>query len=326
MIAVVIPCFKVKKHILQVIYNIGPEVQKIFVVDDACPEKSGRYVQQQVVDERVEVIFHDKNQGVGGAVISGYKRAMEDPQISVIVKLDGDGQMNPDLILDLVQPIIDGRADYSKGNRFYDLTYLRKMPKVRLLGNSFLSFLNKMVSGYWNIMDPTNGFTAIHSDLLPLLPLNNISNRYFFESDMLFRLSTVRAVVADLPMHSVYNDEESNLSISKVAVEFPPKYCIRFLKRIFYNYFLRDFNAGTFELLMGAILLCFGVFFGSMEWYESIKTGLTATSGTVMLAALPLIIGFQLLLAFISFDINNVPKVVLHRKKVKTGVHTIFQA
>ncbi len=200
------------------------------------------------------------------------------------------------------------------------------MPRLRLFGNSVLSFVSKAVSGYWDIMDPTNGYTAIHAAALRRLPLEKLDRRYFFESDMLFRLNIVRAVVRDVPMPSFYGEEASSLKIRRVAMEFPVKYVNRFLKRIFYNYFLRDFNAGTVELLLGGLLLAGGAGFGAWHWYLSMARGLPATSGTVMVAALPILLGFQLLISAINYDIASVPRRCLQKElgyrqpPVRTGV------
>ena len=307
MIAVVIPCYRVKNQICGVLNQIGPEVQKIYVVDDACPEGSGKVVQSGTVDKRVEVIFHEKNLGVGGAVITGYRKAIEDGA-EIIVKLDGDGQMNPALISRLIVPIKNIQADYVKGNRFYDLSNLRKMPGSRRFGNSILSFVNKMVSGYWNLMDPTNGFTAINVAVLKQLPLEKIDNSFFFEQDMLFRLNSIRAVVTDMPMKAEYNDENSNLKIWKILFSFPAKYTSRLLKRIFYSYFLRDFNVGSLELILSFFFMGFGVIFGSIKWAHSIVSSQPATAGTVILAGLPVILGFQAFLSFLHFDLGNIPQ------------------
>lgn len=306
-VAVVIPSYKVKKHILQVISEIGSEVHQIYVIDDKCPENSGKYVEENCTDKRVKVLFHEKNKGVGGAVKTGYKKAYASGA-DIMIKLDGDGQMEPSLISKFIVPIKKREADYVKGNRFYNLNTLRKMPKLRLIGNSSLSLINKFVNGYWNIMDPTNGYTAIHRNAVKFLPLEKISNRYFFESDMLFRLQVAKAVVVDMPMDAKYADEESNLSIKKVLFEFPPKYTVRFFKRLFYTYFLHDFNVATIELISGSILFIFGCLVGIIHWLASINTGTPATTGTVMLAALPVILGFQLLLSGLNFDMQNIPK------------------
>jgi hypothetical protein len=205
-----------------------------------------------------------------------------------------------------------GRADYTKGNRFFDIELLRAMPRARLFGNSILSLVSKIASGYWNVTDPTNGYTAIHAAVLALLPLSKIDNRFFFESDMLFRLNVTRAVVEDIPLAATYAGETSNLRIGRALLEFPGKYASRFLKRIFYSYFLRDFTAGTVAILGGALLTISGGLFGAWHWYLSGATGQPATSGEVMLSALPVLVGFQLLISAVNFDIGNVPTVALH--------------
>lgn len=311
-IAVIIPAYRVSGQVLSVIARVGPEVSGIFVVDDRCPDGSGALVQAQCRDPRVTVIAHAVNQGVGGATLTGF-RAASDAGYDILVKVDGDGQMDPRFIPRLLRPLLAERADFAKGNRFYALDSLASMPRMRLFGNSALSFINKLVSGYWPVMDPTNGFVAIHATVFRLLPTTRLDARYFFESDLLFRLSTIRAVVADVPMEAVYGGEVSSLRISRVLWEFPPKYASRFLKRIFYTYFLRDFNACSLYLLAGSAMMAFGITFGLREWIRSVETGLAATSGTVLLAALPVILGFQSLLAALSFDVVNVPQVPLCR-------------
>jgi dolichol-phosphate mannosyltransferase len=310
-IAVVIPAYKVSAHIIGVLREIGPEITHIFVVDDACPEGSGT-VATKAKDKRVKVLTHAENQGVGGAVVTGYRAALA-VGVDIVVKLDGDGQMDPALISGLVAPILEGKADYTKGNRFDSLTGLRQMPGLRVFGNGALSLMAKVSSGYWNVTDPTNGFTAIHRDVLKALPLDMLSKRFFFESDMLFRLSLVRAVVWDIAMEARYGDEKSNLSVVRALFEFPWKHCVNFHKRLFYNYYLRDMNAASLELPLGAALGWFGFIFGLVSFSQSLQTGVAATAGTVMLSAVPLILGFQLVLAFLSADIGAVPRRVRHK-------------
>jgi hypothetical protein len=149
--------------------------------------------------------------------------------------------------------------------------------------------------------------------VLKQLPLEKIDNRYFFESDMLFRLSIIKAVVKDFPMDALYSDEKSNLKIREVLLEFPAKYFHRFIKRIFYNYLLRDFNAGSIQLFLGFLLFLFGSLFGLYHWILSYEKSTVASSGTVMLAALPFILGFQLLIGALNYDVQNLPKVPLHK-------------
>ena len=306
-ISVVIPSFRVRAHILGVLSRIGPEVAVIYVVDDCCPEQSGQWVASQCTDPRVRVLYHAENQGVGGAVMTGYRAAIEDGQ-DIVVKIDGDGQMDPALLPQFVAPLLAGDADYAKGNRFFHLDEIHQMPAIRLFGNAVLSFMSKVSTGYWGLFDPTNGYTAIQTRVASHLPMDRISKRYFFETDMLFRLNTLRAVVVDVPMDAFYGDEESNLKITKVLPEFLSKHIRNTFKRIFYNYYLRDLSLASFELPLGLFLSIFGLIFGAYRWWHVMETGVAATAGTVMLSALPLILGVQLLLAFLGADIANQPQ------------------
>ena len=306
-ISVVIPSFRVRAHILGVLSRIGPEVAVIYVVDDCCPEQSDQWVASQCTDPRVRVLYHAENQGVGGAVMTGYRAAIEDGQ-DIVVKIDGDGQMDPALLPQFVAPLLAGDADYAKGNRFFHLDEIHQMPAIRLFGNAVLSFMSKVSTGYWSLFDPTNGYTAIQTRVASHLPLDRISRRYFFETDMLFRLNTLRAVVVDVPMDAFYGDEESNLKITKVLPEFLSKHIRNTLKRIFYNYYLRDLSLASFELPLSLFLIGFGLIFGAYRWWHVMETGVAATAGTVMLSALPLILGVQFLLAFLGADIANQPQ------------------
>lgn len=312
--AVVIPCYKVREQILKVINSLPYEVSNIIIVDDKCPQETGSFLASHCKDPRIKILYHQHNKGVGGATKTGYLTALE-LGADIIVKIDGDGQMDATLIPKLIEPIITAKADYVKGNRFYYFKSLRSMPLIRLIGNSILSFVNKASSGYWNLMDPTNGFTAIHRQALELLPLDKIDSRYFFESDMLFRLNTIRAVVSELPMDSSYGEESSALSVSKTALAFPLKYLRCFIKRLAYSYFIRDFNACSLMLLFGFLLTLFGTIFGACKWSKYALLGIPAPTGTIMIAVLPLILGFQLLIQALTYDVANIPKEPLQKLK-----------
>ncbi|MGZ0174161.1 MAG: glycosyltransferase family 2 protein [Planctomycetales bacterium] len=235
-------------------------------------------------------------------------RAALKEDVDIAVKIDSGGQMDPRLVPYLVSSIVEGSADCAKGCRFYSLNDMRSMPRIRLFGNAALSIINKVTSGYWTAMDPTNGFTAIHREALLQLPLNRISQNYFFESDMLCRLSTIRSVIKDVPMASVYNDEESQLKVGRVLCGCPQLYGRAFVKRVLYCYFLRDFNAVSLHFVMEVGLLLPGVAWGSYHWWKSIHTGVIATTGTVVFAVLPLILGFQFLLGAVQGDMANQPE------------------
>lgn len=310
-VAVVVPCFQVRDQVLSVLARIGPEVARIYVVDDACPESSGELVRHRCADPRVCVMTHAHNRGVGAAVMTGYRQAMADGA-TVIVKIDGDAQMDPALIPQFVTPIVMGQADYTKGNRFYHPDGLRAMPMVRLAGNAVLSLAAKLSTGYWNVFDVNNGYTAIHARVLGRLPSEKISERFFFETDMLFRLNTIRAVVVDVPMDAVYANERSNLRIARVLFEFCFKHLRNLGKRLAYNYFLRDMTVASLQLVSGAALLMFGAAYGSWHWWEGLQTGHATPTGTIMLSVLCMILGWQMLLAFIAFDVSNVPRRPIH--------------
>lgn len=323
-VAVVIPCYKTRKHILDLLSRIGPEVCAIYVVDDCCPEGTGDHVKNECSDPRVNVLYNSVNLGVGGAVMAGYSAAINDGH-DIFVKVDGDGQMDPALIPSFISPIIAGDADYVKGNRFFDPESLIGMPFIRLFGNAVLSFFTKLSTGYWHLFDPTNGYTAIHSEVAKHLHFHKISRRYFFETDLLFRLGLQGAVVYDLPMLAHYADEESNLNIRKIIPEFLFKHCRNAAKRFLYRYILRDFSLATLEFIAGLVLMSFGAIYGSTRWYLSAQEGVPASAGAVMLAALPTLAGLQFFLAFFNYDMLAVPKravhpALAHRSKVVSNI------
>jgi glycosyltransferase involved in cell wall biosynthesis len=312
-IAVVVPCYRVKDRVLDVLGRIGPEVTQIYCVDDACPEQSGKAIEQGCADRRVRVLYLAENQGVGGAVMTGYRAALE-ARADIVVKLDGDGQMDPRSIAAFTRPIALGLADYTKGNRFYNLENLRQMPWLRLMGNAVLSFMSKFSTGYWGIVDPTNGYTAVHTKVLRLLPLDKISRRWFFETDVMFRLNTIGAVVVDVPMEPVYAGERSSLNIGRVLPEFLWKHSRNYAKRVFYNYFLRGFSIASVELVLGLALTVFGVSFSLLKWSEAGARNQFASAGTVMIGALCIILGFQLLLSFLNEDMRAMPRTPLQSR------------
>jgi len=314
-VGIVIPCYRVRGYIEEVVRSAIAFGDRVYVVDDKCPEGSGRFVESLGLSQ-VVVVYHERNYGVGGATITGIRRALEDG-MDVIVKVDGDGQMDPRRIPSLVAPILRGQADYTKGNRFFYPEDLREMPWVRLLGNAALSFLSKLSTGYWNLFDPTNGFVAIHATVARRIPWEKVHRRFFFESDVLFRLYLLRAKVVDVPMPARYRGEPSSLSVGWAIPQFLFNHARNFVKRIFYCYILRDFSLASIELFTGMFLLVLGVVAAAWEWWQSYVTGIPRTPGTIMLVALPILLGLQLLLGFLAFDIRAVPQ---------EAVHPLFQA
>ncbi len=313
-IAVVIPAYRVAERVAGVIAAIPPTVRDVYVVDDACPEASGERVAATVHDPRVRVIRHQANQGVGGACVTGFREALA-RGAEVIVKVDGDGQADPAQIPRLLAPLLAGEADVAKGNRFWSADAVAQMPWVRLAGNAVLSFVTKFSTGYWHVFDPTNGFLAIRREALERVGLERLSRRYFFESDLLFRLYLARAVVQDVGMPARYAGEASSLRVAAVIPEFLLKHLRNLLKRIAYCYFVRDFSIASLELVLGGLLLLWGVGFGIYAWARGAASGEPATAGTVMLAGLPVILGVQLVLGFLQYDYQNVPRRPLGRPR-----------
>lgn len=310
-IAVVIPCYRETDHVLGVIAGIPTDVAVIYCVDDGCPDGTGDLVQEQCRDPRVRVLRNAQNQGVGGATVTGYRQALADGA-DIVVKLDGDGQMDPARLGHLVRPISEGRADYTKGNRFFQIDDVRQMPLVRLIGNAGLSFLTKLSTGYWRVFDPTNGYTAVHARVLACVPLDRVSRGYFFESDMLFRLATMRAVVEDIPHPARYGRETSHVRVIATIPTFLYLHLRNFFKRLGYSYFLRDFHVASVEWVLGPLLLIFGVVFGALVWREGVEIQTAVPTGTIMLSVLSIIVGLQMLLSALGFDIDNQPERPIH--------------
>ena len=312
-IVVIVPAYRVERELGGVLSSIPSYVRHIVVVNDASPDGTGQVINAACNrDPRISVVTHTTNQGVGGAMISGYRRALE-LGAQVVVKLDGDGQMSPEDIPALISPLIAGQADFSKGNRFRDFLALNRMPIIRRLGNVALSFLVKSATGYWNCFDPTNGFLAIRADVLARLPIERIHKSYFFEISQLSQLYLLGACLRDVPIPARYSNETSSLSIFKVMFEFPPALMAVLVRRVFLQYFLYDFSIGSVYLLAGIPLFLFGMIFGSLKWYKYASLNIPAPTGTVMLATLTVILGIQFLLSAVSIDLQSVPREPISR-------------
>jgi dolichol-phosphate mannosyltransferase len=307
-IAVVIPAYRVEDYIAEVIAQVPSLVRTIVGVDDKSPDGTGNLLNRLArTNRRLIIIHHERNCGVGAATKSGYLEALRQGA-DIVVKLDGDGQMNSEYIESLVAPIVSGQAEYTKGNRFEDWNYLRTMPLGRKIGNLGLSFLIKFASGYWNVFDPTNGFTAISAKTLRKINFERLEDRYLFESSMLVELYGHIARIKQVPMPAVYNGETSSLNIWRSLVEFPVYLLPALMRRFVHRYIWQDFTAVSVFVILGILSMLFGATFGGYHWIRSWQTMHPATAGQVMLSAVPVILGFQLLLQAIVLDIENVPK------------------
>ena len=305
-ICVVIPAYNATQSITTVISTLPEWVDQIVVVND-CSKDDTLLTLQRINDPRLTVVNHEKNRGVGGAMKSGYAKGL-DGVADIFVKVDSDGQMDPNQIHRLLDPIIAKKANYTKGNRFLHTKQLKAMPALRRIGNFAMSFLSKVATGFWNIFDPTNGFTAISRQALELIDLDRLDEKYYFETSLLEALYLVRAPIKDISMHAIYKGEKSYLSESKVLFQFPIKMIATFFNRIHLTYFMQDFNAVSIFLVVGSVSLLFGFIWGVVQWRISSLANTPASTGTVMLAVLPIFLGIQLLLEAIVLDIQNIPK------------------
>lgn len=304
-IAVVIPAYNAPNHIMKVISGLPLFIDAIIVVDDKCPRETGKIAQARTRDDaRVHVVFHEKNQGVGGATLTGYQKAFG-LGCDIAIKMDSDDQMDPVYIPHLLEPLVTCQAGYTKGNRFFDLRKLRNMPSMRLIGNSILSFLVKVCSGYWYLMDPTNGYTAITRETFEKINFRKIARSYFFETDMLINLNIYRTVIRDIPIPARYGDEESSLRIHKIMYRFPFRLFKGLVKRFIFRYLIYDFNMASIYTLVGLPLLLWGSIFGLVKWIHYTSIASATPTGTVMLAVLPLILGTQFLLQAVQIDMQS---------------------
>src|SRR3990172_4824276 len=305
-IAVVVPAYNVENQITEVLRTIRDYVDHIIVVDDASQDHTYERCKDSD-DKRIIVLRHSENLGVGGAMATGFRMAMK-LDADVVVKMDGDGQMDPLHLKRLIEPLVSEGYGYTKGNRFLHSYDLEKMPKVRLFGNFALTFLTKVTSGYWHIFDPQNGFVAIRGSALKDLDLNRIAKRYFFENDMLVHLNIHNHRVKDVPMPAIYGNQPSFMKLHRVLISFPVYLFRRFWYRIYQKYVLRDFSPVALFLFLGLPLVLWGMGYGGYVWWKGITGGVPATAGTVMLAVLPFLVGFELLLQAMILDIHETPR------------------
>jgi dolichol-phosphate mannosyltransferase len=261
-IFIVIPCYKVKNKISKVIKNTLKFADKIIIVDDKCPQKTGNFVKKNIKNKKIIVLFNKQNLGVGGATMKGYKIALK-LKAKIIIKMDGDDQMNPKYIPYLIKNVQNGEAGYCKGNRFYNFNVITKMPLIRLLGNIFLSIIGKFSTGYWNIFDFTNGYTAISHITLKKISLSNLSNNFFFETDLLCNLYLKNIRVLDVNIPAIYNDSKSNLVISNVFLYFLFGNILNFLKRIYEIYLKKNF---LIKIIILLIITLFNYYYGLLNY------------------------------------------------------------
>jgi dolichol-phosphate mannosyltransferase len=312
MVVAVVPTYRARATIGSVVNRALEVVDRVVVVDDACPDDSGTLVEG--IDPRVTVVRRRSNGGVGAATKTGIAHAI-DLGATFIVKIDSDDQMDPSYVPQMVAVLArHNEIDLVKGNRFADSATVRTMPTARLIGNAGLTFLVKFSTGYWTLVDPTNGFIALRADTLRRADLERLADRYFFEIDLLCLLGLRRRVVAELEMPAIYGGEHSSLSVGHVLLSFPLRLLGRFLRRVLVNYLIVEINLGTLCGAIGIPLLTIGTAFGSAEWAHSLASGVPRPTGTIVLALLLFIVGFQLSLQALFYDVQFSTRTVKVRR------------
>lgn len=311
-IGVVVPAYNEERLIQRTLTTLPAYVDRVIVVEDCSTDATFQKVEEvRATDSRVECIRHETNQGVGAAVVSGYRRLLEstpEKQVDVVAVMAGDAQMNPDYLCCLLDKVICEGYVMAKGNRFLGHPdALRKMPKYRVFGNVVLTILTKFASGYWSIFDTQNGYVAVRTEALRRIDLGQIARRYDLENSFLIQLNIIGARVTDVPIPAVYGDEVSSIRLWRVVPRMVVTLATGFLKRIYYRYVLVNFHPVALFLMSGALLTLWGVGFGLWTAVESLGPD-AASTGTVMLSVLPLMLGFQLLLAGLVLDMINEPR------------------
>ena len=300
--AVVVPAYNEDALIGSTVEGIPAFVDSIIVVDDGS--KDATAARAQNADQRVEIISHEKNQGVGAAIVTGYKRAIANG-VDVTAVMAADGQMDPDDLETLVRAVALGETDYAKANRLFTGQAWQLIPRTRYLGNAALSFLTKIASGYWHVADSQSGYTAVNLETLKLLDLDRVYRRYGFPNDLLVHLNVFNRRVRDYPSRPIYGvGERSGIRLRHVV----PKISWLLLKGFFWRmgqkYVIRDFHPLILFYTLGGLLFGFGIALGIAEVILRFL-GNPITSATIVLVALLVISGLQLLLFAMWFDMES---------------------
>ena len=303
-IAVIVPAYNEEKLIGRVLRTIPPFVDHIVVVDDASRDRTGEVVKANQKEEpRIIYIQHQKNEGVGGAIVTGYKWA-QDKEIDISVVMAGDAQMDPSDLPKLLDPVVAGEVDYAKGNRLFTGKAWRIIPKTRYLGNAILSFLTKIASGYWHVADSQSGYGAATLEVLKTIDLDSIYKRYGMPNDFLVRLNVYHFRVRDVPVNPIYGiGERSGIKLYKVVFTLSFLLLKLFLWRLKEKYIIRDFHPLVLFYLMGFVLTPIGIVFGCYLLIFRLLVG-PVVETSALFAAFFTISGLQSLFFAMWFDME----------------------
>ncbi len=303
-VAVVVPAHDEEQLIGRTLAEIPAFVDRIYVIDDKSGDSTVERA-RAAADPRVEVIEHDRNRGVGAAIVTGYKRALEE-EIDITAVMAADGQMDPGDLEALATSVARGEVDYAKANRLFTGQAWQLMPRHRYLGNAVLSMLTKIASGYWHVADSQSGYTAISRPMLQQLDLDRIYPRYGFPNDMLVHLNVWNARVRDFPSKPIYNvGERSGIRLPKVIPSIAWLLFKGFFWRLREKYVIRDFHPLVFFYALGIVMTTIGLALGAYVAVERIFLGGDITAGTATLVALLLISGTQFTLFAMWFDLES---------------------
>ena len=303
-VAIIIPAYNEEKLIGKVLQTMPAFIDHIVAVDDASCDRTGEVVKDyQKEESRIIYLRHERNEGVGGAIVTGYKWA-RDNQIDITVVMAGDAQMDPQDLPKLLDPVVVGEVDYSKGNRLFTGKAWKVIPKIRYLGNAILSFLTKIASGYWHVADSQSGYGAVSLKVLKAIDLDSIYKRYGMPNDLLVRLNIYHFRVKDVPVNPIYGiGERSGLKIYKVVFTLTFLLMKLFLWRLKEKYIIRDFHPLVLFYLMGFVLTPIGVVFGCYLLFFRLLVGPVAAT-SALFAAFFAISGLQSLFFAMWFDME----------------------
>jgi glycosyltransferase involved in cell wall biosynthesis len=301
-VAVVVPAHNESRHVGDVVKAMPGLVDAVTVVDDGSIDDTFG-VARAAADERTTVVRFEQNRGVGGAIVEGHRLAMEvGADVSVVIA--GDGQMDPDYLPSLLDPIADSGYEFTKANRFFAIGSFDGMPRMRIVGNIVMSFLTKAASGYWHLFDPQNGYTAIHRSALERLPLKRLRERFEFENDLLIHMNIARVRATDVPIPARYGEEVSDLRLMRDVRRILTLLAVGFWRRIWWKYIVQSFSPVALLLLFGLALVAAGLAIGAFVVVNSIGPP-TASTATVLMSVAPLLTGIHLLVSALLLDIQD---------------------
>lgn len=304
--AVVVPTYKARAHIGEVLKAVPEEVGAIYVVDDACPDGSGKWAVESSDDPRVELVALSENQGVGGATVAGFRQAFADGYLAA-VKVDADGQIAPALVSDIVEAMAAFDVGYCKGSRFTTPKNLVGMPRHRVFLNMILSITNKFASGYYSLTDPTNGLIGIRREAFAEIEPDRVAKRFFFESDLMHHLNLARVAAVQVPMAANYADEESNLRFGSEVFSFMWGTFKNFWRRVFLRHFVLSFSLAGIYLTIGVAFSLFAIIYGLSTWITNSAQGQMSNTGAIAIVILTALIGVNFVSTFFVFDVNDEP-------------------